>query len=154
MIRGLPSLARLALGPSGLWSRSWATSTYYSSSSAPSSPPSGTSLYLLSGRSTRRCKCKIYLTIFNLINYNQQMTTMGCMVDHIHLDKKYIQHTLPKRNNMQFFIIYSFLIVIVYIYMEINEFNFTSINGLILSFLKWFTPTHKVIKGGLLIFPI
>jgi hypothetical protein len=28
--------------------------------------------------------------IFNLINYNQQMTTMGCMVDHIHLDKKYI----------------------------------------------------------------
>jgi hypothetical protein len=30
------------------------------------------------------------------------------MVDHINLDKKYIQHTLPKRNNMQFFIIYSF----------------------------------------------
>jgi hypothetical protein len=24
------------------------------------------------------------------------MTAMGCMVDHIHLDKKYIQHTLPK----------------------------------------------------------
>jgi hypothetical protein len=24
---------------------------------------------------------------FYLINYNQQMTTMGCMVDHIHLDK-------------------------------------------------------------------
>jgi hypothetical protein len=35
------------------------------------------------------------------------MTTMGCMVDHIHLDKKYIQHTLPKRNNVQLFIIYS-----------------------------------------------
>jgi hypothetical protein len=33
---------------------------------------------------------------FNLINYKQQTTTMGCMVDHIHLDKKYIQHTLPK----------------------------------------------------------
>jgi hypothetical protein len=32
------------------------------------------------------------------------MTTMGCMVDHIHLDKKYIQHTLPKRNNMHLFI--------------------------------------------------
>jgi hypothetical protein len=64
---------------------------------------SGTSVYLPSGRSTRGCKCKIYLTIFNLINYNQQMTTMGCMVDHIHPDKKYIQHTLPKRNNMQFF---------------------------------------------------
>jgi hypothetical protein len=57
---------------------------------------------------TRRCKCKIYLTIFNLINYKPQMTTMGCMVDHIHLDKKYTQHTLPKRNNMQFIIYYSF----------------------------------------------
>jgi hypothetical protein len=34
--------------------------------------------------------------IFNLINYKQQMTTMWCMVDHIHLDNKYIQHTLPK----------------------------------------------------------
>jgi hypothetical protein len=40
---------------------------------------------------------------------------MGCMVDHIHLDKKYIQHTLPKRNNMWFFILF-FLIVTVYIY--------------------------------------
>jgi hypothetical protein len=27
MIQGLPSLARLALGPSGLWPRSWATNT-------------------------------------------------------------------------------------------------------------------------------
>jgi hypothetical protein len=25
--------------------------------------------------------------IFNLINYKQQMTTMGCMVDHFHPDK-------------------------------------------------------------------
>jgi hypothetical protein len=33
---------------------------------------------------------------------------MGCMVEHIHLDKKYIQHTLPKRNNMWFIINYSF----------------------------------------------
>jgi hypothetical protein len=46
--------------------------------------------------------------IFNLINYKQWMTTMGCMVGHIHLDKKYIQHTLPKRNNMWFIINYSF----------------------------------------------
>jgi hypothetical protein len=30
---------------------------------------------------------------------------MGHMVDHIHLDKKYIQHTLPKRNNMLFLLI-------------------------------------------------
>jgi hypothetical protein len=44
--------------------------------------------------------------------------------------------------------------VTMYIYMEINEFNFTSSNGLILSFLKWYTSTHKAIKGGLVIFPI
>jgi hypothetical protein len=87
IIRALPSLARLALGPFGLWSRSSATNTCCSSSSAPSSPPSDTSVYLPSGRSTQGCKCKIYLTIFNLISYNQQMTTMGCMVDQAHLDK-------------------------------------------------------------------
>jgi hypothetical protein len=55
---------------------------------------------------------------FNLINYNQQKTTMGCMVDHIHLDKKYIQHTLPKRNNMQLFINYSFDGDCVHIYVN------------------------------------
>jgi hypothetical protein len=89
---------------------------YDSSSSAPSSPPSGTSVYLPSGRSTRRCNCKIYLTIFNLINYKQQITIIGCMVDHMHLDNKYIQHTLPKRNNMQLFSNYSFDIDCVHIY--------------------------------------
>jgi hypothetical protein len=88
---------------------------YDSSLLAPSSP-SGTSVYLPSGRSTRGCKGKIYLTIFNLINYQQQMTIMGCMVEHIHLDKKYIQHTLPKRNNMQLFINYSFDSDCVHIY--------------------------------------
>jgi hypothetical protein len=36
------------------------------------------------------------------------MTTMGCMADHIHLDQKYIQHTLPKRNKIRFIINYSF----------------------------------------------
>jgi hypothetical protein len=36
------------------------------------------------------------------------MTTIGCMVDHIYLDKKYIQYILPKRNNMQLFINYYF----------------------------------------------
>jgi hypothetical protein len=56
------------------------------------------------------------LTIFNLINYKQQMTTMGCMVDHIHLDKKHIQRTLPKRNNMQLFISYCFDSDCVHIY--------------------------------------
>jgi hypothetical protein len=33
---------------------------------------------------------------------------MSCQVDHIHLDKKYIQHSLPKRNNMRFIINYYF----------------------------------------------
>jgi hypothetical protein len=44
------------------------------------------------------------------------MTTMGCMVDHIHLDKKYIHHTLPKRNSMQLFNNYSFDSDCVHIY--------------------------------------
>jgi hypothetical protein len=38
------------------------------------------------------------------------------MVDHMHLDNKYIQHTLPKRNNMQLFSNYSFDIDCVHIY--------------------------------------
>jgi hypothetical protein len=33
---------------------------------------------------------------FNLINYNQQMKTMGCMVDHIHLDKNTFSILLQK----------------------------------------------------------
>jgi hypothetical protein len=87
MIRGLPSLARLALGPSGLGSRSWATFTFGSSSLAPSSPPSGTSVRLLAERSTRRCKCKIYSTVFALINYKPYWQSRGVFVGHIHLDK-------------------------------------------------------------------
>jgi hypothetical protein len=55
-----------------------------------------------------KMQMQVYLTIFNLLNYNRQMTTMGCTVDHIHLDKKYIQHTLPKRNNMRLVVNYSF----------------------------------------------
>jgi hypothetical protein len=46
------------------------------------------------------------------------MTTIGCMVDHIHLDKKYIQHTLPERNNMHLFINYSFDSDSVHIYIN------------------------------------
>jgi hypothetical protein len=56
--------------------------------------------------------------IFYLINYNQQMTIMGCMVDHIHLDKEYIQHTLPKRNNIRFIINYFFDSDCVHIYLN------------------------------------
>jgi hypothetical protein len=40
---------------------------------------------------------------------------MGCMVDHIHLDKKYIQHTLPKGTICSSLLII-LLIVTVYIY--------------------------------------
>jgi hypothetical protein len=39
---------------------------------------------------------------------------MGCMVEHIHLHKKYIQHALPKRNNMRFLYYLIFLMVTVY----------------------------------------
>jgi hypothetical protein len=49
------------------------------------------------------------------------MTTLGCMVDHIHLYKEYIQHTLPKRNNMQLFIDYSFDSDCIYIYIYENK---------------------------------
>jgi hypothetical protein len=45
---------------------------------------------------------------FNLINYNQQKTTMGVLVGHIHLDKKYIQHTLSKGT------IYNSLLIILF----------------------------------------
>jgi hypothetical protein len=58
------------------------------------------------------------LTIFNLINYKQQLTTMGCMVDHIHLDKKYIQHTLSKRTICGSLLITLFDSDCVYIYVN------------------------------------
>jgi hypothetical protein len=37
---------------------------------------------------------------FDLINSKQHMTTMECMVDHIHLDNNYIQHTLPYKGTI------------------------------------------------------
>jgi cbb3-type cytochrome oxidase subunit 3 len=37
---------------------------------------------------------------------------------------------------MRIFIILFFLIVTVYIYMELNKFNFTNSNGLVFIFLK------------------
>jgi hypothetical protein len=43
---------------------------------------------------------------------------MGCMVDHIHLDKKYIQLTLPKGTICSSLLI-NLLVVTVYMYMEI-----------------------------------
>jgi hypothetical protein len=88
MIRGLPSLARLALGPSGLGSRSWTTFTHVSSWSAPSSPPSGTSVRLSAERSIRRCQCTIYSTVYTLINYKPFWQSRGVFVGHIHLDKE------------------------------------------------------------------
>jgi hypothetical protein len=107
MIRGMPSLARLALGPSGLQSilsyehvRQLFVSTFVSSFRHEH--------ISTVGRIYTRMQMQDSIDDFYLINYKQQMTTMGCMVDHIHLDKKYIQHTLPKMNNMPFVINYSF----------------------------------------------
>jgi hypothetical protein len=50
---------------------------------------------------------------FNLINYNQQMTTMGCMVGHIHIDKNTFNILFQ---NGQYAVHYHliFLMVIVY----------------------------------------
>jgi hypothetical protein len=44
------------------------------------------------------------------------MTTMGCMFKHIHLDNKYIQHTLPIKGQYEMLYYLNFLIVNVYIY--------------------------------------
>jgi hypothetical protein len=44
---------------------------------------------------------------------------MGCMVDHIHLDNKYIQHTLPIKEQYVLLYYLDFLIVTVYIYMQV-----------------------------------
>jgi hypothetical protein len=49
------------------------------------------------------------------------MTTMGCMIEHIHLDNKYIQHTLPKKGQYATLYYLDFLIVTVYIYIYINK---------------------------------
>jgi hypothetical protein len=44
------------------------------------------------------------------------MTTMGRMIEHIHLDNKYIQHTPPKKGQFATLYYLDFLIVTVYIY--------------------------------------
>jgi hypothetical protein len=41
------------------------------------------------------------------------------MVDHIHLDKKYIQPTLPKKEQYAVLYYLFFLIVTVYVYMNV-----------------------------------
>jgi hypothetical protein len=53
---------------------------------------------------------------FNLLNYNQQMTTMGCMADHIHLDKNTFSILFQKGTICSSLLII-LLIVTVYIYM-------------------------------------
>jgi hypothetical protein len=124
MIRGLPSLARLALGPSGLGSRSWATFTHGSSWSAPSSLPSGTSVRLSAERSTRRCKCKIYSTVYTFITYESFWQSRGAFVGHIHLDKNTFSILFHKRT------ICSSLLIILFdgdcVHLNVNNFNLTS----------------------------
>jgi uncharacterized membrane protein (GlpM family) len=75
----------------------------------------------LSGRSIRGCKCKVELTIFNLINYNQQIATMWCMVDHIHLDKNTFSILFQKWT-----ICHSLLIIIFdsnCVHIDVNKLN-------------------------------
>jgi hypothetical protein len=77
--------------------------------------------------------------IFNLNNYNQQMTTMGCMIDHNHLDKKYIQHTLPKRTICGSLLIILFDSDSVYIYLNKLIKITQTARGWSISFLKRFS---------------
>jgi hypothetical protein len=48
----------------------------------------------------------------------QLVTTMGCMFEHIHLDNKYIQHTLPIKgqNAMLSYLDFSIVTMCIYIY--------------------------------------
>jgi hypothetical protein len=53
---------------------------------------------------------------FDLINCKQHMTTMGCMVDHIHLDKHIFgKFILVKEQHMVLYYLF-LLIVAVYIF--------------------------------------
>jgi hypothetical protein len=47
------------------------------------------------------------------------MTTMGCMFEHIHLDNKYIQHTLPIKGQYAMLYYLDFLIVTVHTHIYI-----------------------------------
>jgi hypothetical protein len=40
-----------------------------------------------------------------IITFQTSYDNMGCTFEHIHLDNKYIQHTLPIKDNMQCLII-------------------------------------------------
>jgi hypothetical protein len=48
-----------------------------------------------------------------LVNYNQQMTTMGCMVDYIHLDKNTFSILFQKG---QYAILYHLIFLMVTVY--------------------------------------
>jgi hypothetical protein len=113
------------LGPSGLGSRSWSTFSLGSSLSAPSSPPSGTSVQLPLGRSTWGCKCKIYLMIFTLITYKPYWQSRGVFVGHIHLDKNTFTILFHKGT-----ICNSLLVILFYgdcVHIYVNNFNLNSL---------------------------
>jgi hypothetical protein len=55
---------------------------------------------------------------------------MGCMVDHIHLDKNTF-NILFQKGTICSSLLLILLIVTVYIYMEIVSFKFTNNNGLV-----------------------
>jgi hypothetical protein len=52
----------------------------------------------------------------DLINFKQLMTTKRCMIAHIHLDNKYIQHTLPMKRQNAMLSYLDFSMVTVYTY--------------------------------------
>jgi hypothetical protein len=69
---------------------------------------------------------------------------MGCMFDHIRLDNKYIQHTLPKKGQYALLYYLDFLIVTVYIYIYINKLMLHIINSS--NSYKWHRVGHIHLK--------
>jgi hypothetical protein len=68
------------------------------------------------GRSTRRCKCKIYSTVYTLITHKPYWQSRGVFVGHIHLDKNTFNILFHKGTVCNSLLII-LLMVTLYIYM-------------------------------------
>jgi hypothetical protein len=89
---------------------------------------------------------------FDLIGYNQQRKTMGCMVDHIHLDKNTFSILFQKGTICSSLLIILFDSDCVHIYG--NNLNLirkqTWVSNIYL-FIRIHPHTHKVIQSRLMI---
>jgi hypothetical protein len=109
---------------------------------------------LLAESSTRRCKCKIYSMIFNLINFNNKGQSCGTLVGHIHLDKNTFSILFQKGTICSSLVNILFDSDCVHIYVsnliQLHKQQWVGTFTL----LNRSTSTPGVIKGGLVIFPI